>query len=87
MDSIEHIAVNLRETHARIDQAAFPAPTLVDNQGVITASKDDGLGIDLLSQDPAQPDDGDARTGVKTSILIDVTGCEPPPPPPPGGGE
>jgi hypothetical protein len=72
---------------ARIDQAAFPGPTLVDNQGVITASKNDGPGIDLLSQDPAQPDDGDARTGVKTSVLIDVTGCEPPPPPPPGGGE
>ena len=61
---------------ARIDQAAFPGPTLVDNQGVITATSAGGAPTELLSQDPAQPDDGDPRTGVKTSVLIDVTGCK-----------
>ena len=70
---------------AKIDQAAFPAPTLVDNQGFVTLGFGDGLLGEIPSHDPALPDDGDFKTGTPTSILIDVTGCEPPPPPPPPG--
>ena len=63
---------------AKIDQAAFPAPTLVDNQGFVTLGFGDGLLGEIPSHDPALPDDGDPKTGEPTSILIDVTGCESP---------
>lgn len=67
---------------ARIDHAAFPAPAMVDNQGLIKVTEGVGTGTIIPSQDPGKPDDGNYLTGVKTSIKIDVTKCEPPPPPP-----
>ncbi|MBN9219037.1 MAG: hypothetical protein J0I79_13880 [Mesorhizobium sp.] len=65
---------------AKIDHAAFPAPAMVDNQGLIKVTVGTGTGTIIPSQDPAKPDDGNILTGVKTSIRIDVTKCEPPPP-------
>ena len=70
---------------AKIDRVAFPAPTIVDNQGVVTIQLPMGPTVDVFSHDPAVPDDGDFKTGEKTKISIDVTDCEPPPPPPPPG--
>ncbi|TPN34694.1 hypothetical protein FKO01_11255 [Mesorhizobium sp. B2-3-3] len=67
---------------AKIDHAAFPAPTVVDNQGLIKVTVGTGTGTIIPSQDPGKPDDGDLLTGEKTSVRIDVTKCEPPPPPP-----
>ncbi|AMS39425.1 MULTISPECIES: EB domain-containing protein [Aminobacter] len=75
--------IDIRIT-ALIDHAAFPAPAVVDNQGFVKLSAGPGS-IEIPSHDPSKPDDGDFRTGEKTSIRIDVTDCEPPPPPPPGG--
>lgn len=69
---------------AKIDRAAFPAATPVDNQGAIKVTVPSG-GVNLLSQDPSQPDDGNPQTGVKTRIVIDVTKCKPPVPRDPGG--
>jgi len=69
---------------ARIDQAAFPAATMVDNQALVKVTHGGGAAIEVHSHNPALPDDGDFRTGEKTSVLIDVTGCNPPPPPPGG---
>ncbi|UVK39288.1 DUF11 domain-containing protein [Mesorhizobium sp. AR10] len=66
---------------AKIDHAAFPSPTIVDNQGLIKVTNGP-TEIIIPSQDPSKPDDGDFLTGVKTSIKIDVTKCNPPPPPP-----
>ncbi|WP_429097665.1 hypothetical protein [Aminobacter sp. BE322] len=77
--------VDIRIT-ALIDQAAFPAPAVVDNQGFVKLSAGPGS-VEIPSHDPSKPDDGDFRTGEKTSIRIDVTDCEPPPPPPPGDKE
>ena len=71
---------------AKIDHAAFPAPTIVDNQGWINLQRAAGPVMHMPSHDPNEPDDGKALTGEKTSIKIDVTDCEPPPPPP-GDGE
>jgi len=71
---------------AKIDAGAFPVPTAVENQGWVRATRPTGPVIDLPSHDPSLPDDADFLTGEKTSILVDLTGCEPPPPPP-GGGE
>ncbi|HTV69705.1 MAG TPA: hypothetical protein VMF90_14320 [Rhizobiaceae bacterium] len=70
---------------AEIDDAAFPAPVLVDNQGRVKINV--GPGAEAFSHDPALPDDGDFLTGEKTAIMIDVTDCDPPPPPPPGDEE
>ncbi|MCA0029276.1 DUF11 domain-containing protein [Mesorhizobium sp. B263B2A] len=67
---------------AKIDHAAFPSPTIVDNQGLIKVTNGTGTGTLIPSQDPGKPDDGDYRTGAKTSIKIDLTKCNPPPPPP-----
>ncbi|MER8864807.1 DUF11 domain-containing protein [Mesorhizobium sp. M0751] len=67
---------------ANIDHAAFPSPTIVHNQGMVKVSRERGAGIEIPSQDPGKPDDGNYLTGVKTSIKIDVTRCNPPPPPP-----
>ncbi|MER8783143.1 DUF11 domain-containing protein [Mesorhizobium sp. M0437] len=67
---------------ARIDHAAFPSPTIVHNQGLVKVSRERGAGIEIPSQDPGKPDDGNYLTGAKTSIKIDVTRCNPPPPPP-----
>lgn len=67
---------------ARIDHAAFPAPAMVDNQGMIKVTVGPGTGTIIPSQDPGKPDDGNFLTGEKTSIRIDVTKCNPPPPPP-----
>ncbi|WP_214470367.1 DUF11 domain-containing protein [Mesorhizobium sp. dw_380] len=67
---------------AKIDHAAFPAPTTVDNQGLIKVTNGTGTGTIIPSQDPGKPDDGNVLTGEKTSIRIDLTKCEPPPPPP-----
>jgi len=67
---------------AKIDHAAFPAPTTVDNQGLIKVSVGTGTGTIIPSQDSGKPDDGNITTGVKTPIRIDLTKCEPPPPPP-----
>ncbi|MFD2054020.1 hypothetical protein ACFSQT_13235 [Mesorhizobium calcicola] len=67
---------------AKIDHAAFPSPVIVDNQGIIKVTPEPGTGIIIPSQDPSKPDDGDFKTGEKTSIRIDVTKCNPPPPPP-----
>ncbi|MDQ2703659.1 MAG: hypothetical protein M3Y43_00685, partial [Pseudomonadota bacterium] len=70
---------------ARIDQAAFPAPAIVANQGFVNITLEDGVNtVEVPSHDPALPDDGDFKTGEPTEILIDVSDCEPPPPPPPG---
>jgi hypothetical protein len=70
---------------ARIDPGAFPGPSVVENQGWVRVARDGGP-IDIPSHDPSIPDDADFRTGEKTKILVDLSGCEPPPPPP-GGGE
>ncbi|AEH85228.1 DUF11 domain-containing protein [Mesorhizobium opportunistum] len=67
---------------AKIDHAAFPSPTIVDNQGLIKVTNGTGTGTIIPSQDPGKPDDGDYKTGAKTSIKIDLTKCNPPPPPP-----
>ncbi|MBZ9997503.1 DUF11 domain-containing protein [Mesorhizobium sp. BH1-1-4] len=67
---------------AKIDHAAFPSPTTVDNQGLIKVSNEAGTGTIILSQDPGKPDDGDYKTGAKTSIRIDLTNCDKRPPPP-----
>lgn len=69
---------------AKIDQAAFPAPTMVDNQGLIKVTNGTGTGAIIPSQDPGKPDDGNIATGEKTSIKIDITKCDKQPPPPPG---
>ena len=73
---------------AKIDHAAFPAPTMVDNQGFDHGrpSRRRRRSTSLRTI-RALPDDGDFLTGEPTSIRIDVTDCEPPPPPPPGGDE
>lgn len=72
---------------ARIDQAAFPAPTVVANQATLDVSRAGGAVTTIASHDPALPDDGDIATGEPTKITIDLTGCDrPPPPPPPGDG-
>lgn len=73
--------INFRIT-AKIDHAAFPAPTIVDNQGLIKVTAGPGTGIIIPSQDPSKPDDGNILTGERTSIRIDLTKCNPPPPPP-----
>ncbi|MDX8466674.1 hypothetical protein RFM26_13360 [Mesorhizobium sp. VK23B] len=67
---------------AKIDHAAFPAPATVDNQGLMEVAFRGGPATTIPSQDPDKPDDGDFLTGVKTSIKIDLTKCNPPPPPP-----
>ncbi len=67
---------------AKIDHAAFPSPTVIDNQGVIKVTPEVGLGASIPSQDPGKPDDGDFKTGAKTSIKIDLTNCDKRPPPP-----
>jgi len=69
---------------AKIDPAAFPAPTLIDNQGWVRVTRPAGAAVDIPSHDPAEPDDGDFLTGAKTTILVDLTGCDRPPPPPTG---
>ncbi|TGQ52278.1 hypothetical protein EN855_035910, partial [Mesorhizobium sp. M1C.F.Ca.ET.212.01.1.1] len=51
-------------------------------QGEIKVSLRAGPATTIPSQDPNKPDDGDFLTGVKTSIRIDPTKCNPPPPPP-----
>jgi len=66
---------------AKIDQAAFPAPTMVDNQGQMTVALRGGPATTIPSQDPDKPG-GDLLSGVKTSIKIDLSECTPPPPPP-----
>lgn len=63
---------------AKIDHAAFPAATQVDNQAVLVATRPVGPAVEMMSHDPAKPDDGDFRTGEKTRITIDVTKCTPP---------
>lgn len=72
---------------AKIDQAAFPAATNVDNQAnvAVIRTATGGLVATIPSHDPALPDDGDWKTGDPTTITIDVTDCDPPPPPPPPG--
>lgn len=67
---------------AKIDHTAFPSPTVIDNQGVIKVSNGAGPGTIIPSQDPGKPDDGDYKTGAKTSIKIDLTNCDKRPPPP-----
>lgn len=67
---------------AKIDHAAFPSPTVIDNQGLIKVSNGAGTGTIIPSQDPGKPDDGDYKTGAKTSIKIDLTNCDKRPPPP-----
>ncbi|MBK8457275.1 MAG: hypothetical protein IPL47_09360 [Phyllobacteriaceae bacterium] len=64
---------------ARIDRAAFPAPTMTVNQAGITATLGDMSKI-FVSHDPALPDDGDPETGEKTKVLVDLTGCDETPP-------
>lgn len=75
------------EITANIDHAAFPAPTMVDNQGFLTVSRERLTSETIPSHDPAQPDDGDLGTGTPTKIMIDLTGCDRPPPPPPPPGD
>ncbi|MGX5841737.1 DUF7929 domain-containing protein [Mesorhizobium sp. ArgA1] len=67
---------------AKIDHAAFPSPTVIDNQGLIKVTNGAGTGTIIPSQDPGKPDDGDYKTGAKTSIKIDLTNCDKRPPPP-----
>ncbi|AZO10197.1 hypothetical protein EJ074_14530 [Mesorhizobium sp. M3A.F.Ca.ET.080.04.2.1] len=67
---------------AKIDHAVFPAPSAVDNQGQIKVSLRGGPATVIPSQDPDKPDDDDFLTGVKTSVKIAPTKCNPPPPPP-----
>jgi len=68
---------------ARIDHAAFPAPATIDNQGEMEVAFRGGAATRIPSRDPDKPADGDVLTGVKTSVRIDLTKCNPPPPPPP----
>ena len=65
---------------AKIDHAAFPAPTIVANQGFATVTRVGGIVVEVPSHDPALPDDGNLETGEPTKILIDVTRCDRPPP-------
>ena len=58
---------------AKIDHAAFPAPTIVANQGFATVTRVGGIVVEIPSHDPALPDDGNLETGEPTKILIDVT--------------
>ena len=81
---IDERYVEVRIT-AKIDPGAFPAPAIVDNQAWVNVQRARGAMVHIPSHDPAKPDDGDFLTGEKTSILVDLTGCEPPPPP--GGGD
>ncbi|CDX26972.1 conserved exported hypothetical protein [Mesorhizobium sp. ORS 3324] len=67
---------------AKIDLAAFAAATAVDNQGEMKVAFRGGPATTIPSQDPDKPEDGDFLTGVKTSIEIDPSKCNPPPPPP-----
>ncbi|MDX8478514.1 hypothetical protein RFN28_08470 [Mesorhizobium sp. VK24D] len=67
---------------AKIDHAAFPTPATVDNQGLMEVAFRGGPATTIPSQDPDKPEDGDFLTGVKTSIKIDPSKCNPPPPPP-----
>ncbi|PBB97829.1 hypothetical protein [Mesorhizobium sp. WSM3862] len=67
---------------AKIDHAAFAAPATVDNQGEMKVAFRGGPATTIPSQDPDKPDDADFLTGVKTSITIDLSKCNPPPPPP-----
>ena len=78
--AVNERVINFKIT-AKIDHAAFPSPTVVDNQGIIKITPAAGTGAILPSQDPSKPDDGDFKTGVKTSIKIDLTKCDRPPPP------
>ncbi|PBC05282.1 DUF11 domain-containing protein [Mesorhizobium sp. WSM3860] len=67
---------------AKIDHAAFAAPATIDNQGEMKVAFRGGPATTIPSHDPDKPDDGDFLTGVKTSITIDLSKCNPPPPPP-----
>ncbi|MDG4891653.1 hypothetical protein [Mesorhizobium sp. WSM4887] len=67
---------------AKIEHAAFAAPATVDNQGEMKVAFRGGPATTIPSQDPDKPDDADFLTGVKTSITIDLSKCNPPPPPP-----
>jgi hypothetical protein len=69
---------------AKIDQSAFPAVTVVSNQGFVSVTSGTAVNV-FASQDPSQPDDGDPKTGVPTKIKIDVTRCKPKVPHNPGG--
>ena len=73
--------IDIRIT-AKIDHAAFPAPTMVDNQAFVDFAIPGAISVKIPSHDPALPDDGDFLTGDPTSILIDVTDCDPPRTPP-----
>ncbi len=70
---------------AKIDRAAFPAATMADNQAILKVTRPIGAPLQLLSHDPALPDDGNFFTGEKTKISIDVTKCDPPGKDDPGG--
>jgi hypothetical protein len=65
---------------ARIDHAAFPAPTIVANQGFATVTRVEDIVVEIPSHDPALPDDGNEETGEPTEILIDLDRCDRPPP-------
>jgi formylmethanofuran dehydrogenase subunit C len=64
---------------AKINPAAFPAPTQTINQAGITVSVNGSSKI-LVSHDPALPDDGNPETGEKTKVLVDLTDCDHTPP-------
>jgi hypothetical protein len=64
---------------AKIDPDAFPVPTMTVNQAGITARLG-GIENILVSHDPALPDDGTIKTGEKTKVLVDLTGCDHTPP-------
>ena len=81
--AINERVIDIRIT-ARIDHAAFAAPALVDNQGVVTIAVPGAPGLPIFSHEPNVPDDADFLTGAPTSIGVDVTGCRPPPLPPVG---
>jgi hypothetical protein len=61
---------------ARIDRAAFTAPTSVDNQAVLEIANAAGPYATIGSHDPAHPEDADEFSGPPTSLAIDMTGCD-----------
>ncbi|PLX37908.1 MAG: hypothetical protein C0606_06535 [Hyphomicrobiales bacterium] len=60
---------------ARIDRAAFAAPSVIDTQATLAISTSFGPYAAMQSHDAGQPEDGDQLSGQPTSVLVDLTGC------------
>lgn len=60
---------------ARIDRAAFAAPSTVDTQAMLAISTSYGPYATMASNDMAYPEDGDQINGQPTTLAVDITGC------------